>query len=102
MIFLTELVLSRSLLQVIGYNLGLYGGDVPSVILSIAYVVQWPLVSFLLARVIIYLIDRRRVPFGFCRKCRYDLRGAQGSNCPECGEPRLRSTTTQATTTLTP
>ena len=34
-------------------------------------------------------LDHRRIPFGFCRNCRYDLRGSDGAVCPECGTPRL-------------
>ncbi|MEM9916168.1 MAG: hypothetical protein AAF911_14530 [Planctomycetota bacterium] len=30
-----------------------------------------------------------RYPRGFCRYCRYDLRGSRGDRCPECGG-RLR------------
>gem|GEM_PF-2623130 len=33
--------------------------------------------------------DHRRIPFGFCRKCRYDLRGSDSAVCPECGTPRV-------------
>lgn len=35
------------------------------------------------------LQDRRRIPFGFCRECRYDLRGSDSAVCPECGTPRV-------------
>ncbi len=33
---------------------------------------------------LMWLHDRRRAP-GLCRKCGYDLRGADHAACPECG-----------------
>ncbi len=41
------------------------------------------------------LQDRRRIPFGFCRKCRYDLRGSDNAVCPECGTPRVPTKTNE-------
>lgn len=31
------------------------------------------------------LLRQSRVPAGFCRECRYDLRGSPSGKCPECG-----------------
>ncbi|MDX2198269.1 MAG: hypothetical protein SF069_04760 [Phycisphaerae bacterium] len=31
------------------------------------------------------LLWQSRVPAGFCRECRYDLRGSPSGKCPECG-----------------
>jgi len=43
----------------------------------------------------ISIIDRRRIPFGFCRNCRYDLRGSDSAVCPECGMPRVPTKTNE-------
>ncbi len=40
-------------------------------------------------------LDYRRIPFGFCRNCRYDLRGSDSAVCPECGMPRVPTKTNE-------
>ena len=37
---------------------------------------------------LLWRLDRRRIPPGHCRKCGYDLTGNVSGRCPECGTAR--------------
>ena len=50
----------------------------------------WPFVLLIAApTVYLWYTDRRAKPWQ-CPKCRYDLRGLEGGDCPECGRPTER------------
>ena len=36
--------------------------------------------------VLLWWLDRRRIPSGYCQTCGYDLTGNVSGICPECGE----------------
>ncbi|GMU80443.1 MAG: hypothetical protein AMXMBFR47_03140 [Planctomycetota bacterium] len=48
------------------------------------FVVPLVVVSYLVTR---YIVRRHRYPEGCCASCGYDLRGAAGDRCSECGAP---------------
>jgi len=44
-----------------------------------------PLVIVASATLLMFWIDRRRIPPGHCRRCGYDLTGNTSGICSECG-----------------
>lgn len=44
----------------------------------------YPIVPLLLATIVLFYADRRRIPPGHCR-CGYNLTGNTTGRCPECG-----------------
>jgi hypothetical protein len=70
----------------------------PQAQVSAVRAVRIPLWSLLLGvcapTIILWWLDRRRIPPGHCHKCGYNLTGNVSGRCPECGEPvRLESET---------
>ncbi|MBN1858452.1 hypothetical protein JW848_04525 [Candidatus Bipolaricaulota bacterium] len=45
-----------------------------------------PFVIAVIPTGVLWYLDRRRIPPGYCRKCGYDLTGNVSGVCPECGE----------------
>ena len=44
-----------------------------------------PFVLIAVPMVLVWWLDRRRIPPGHCQRCRYDLTGNTSGTCPECG-----------------
>lgn len=58
----------------------------PFVGIIAVFVPLWiPLGLFLVPTAFLWSRDRRRIPFGHCQKCGYDLTGNVSGVCPECG-----------------
>lgn len=51
---------------------------------SVPLWVPWVIVAIPTA--LLFWLDRRRIPSGYCKKCGYDLTGNVSGICPECGE----------------
>ncbi len=51
---------------------------------SVPLWVPWVIVAIPTA--LLFWLDRRRIPSGYCKKCGYDLTGNVSGVCPECGE----------------
>lgn len=43
---------------------------------------------FCVPTIVLWRLDRRRFPPGFCSRCGYDLTGNESGICPECGTAR--------------
>ena len=46
-----------------------------------------PLIALAIPTAILWLRDRRIVPFGHCLHCGYNLTGNESGKCPECATP---------------
>ncbi len=69
------------------FELGLaFPSDVPADTLRIVRVPLWlPFLIVALPTTFMFCRDRKRIPPGNCRKCGYNLTGAEHERCPECG-----------------
>ena len=54
---------------------------------TVIFPLWMPAVFVTLPTAILWMLDRRRIPAGHCRKCGYDLTGNVSGRCPECGTP---------------